>query len=128
MPTFCSLGVGLVTMIPASAGYINSKWRRHSNTQVLILLHCPTTRRSSPPFISCSSSSSSSSSSNNHSSLPRQTPPQALTSLSPPFTVCLSFKVGCDWWYLFGFGFNLKQLGYDPSVDLLGIQVNPKPR
>ncbi|KAL9352793.1 hypothetical protein Peur_055473 [Populus x canadensis] len=95
MSSLWSLGVGLVTIIPASTGHNNSKWRRHSNTHFLILLHCSTTtRRSSPPLISCSSSSSSSSS-NNHNSLPKQTPPQ---------------------------------LGYDPSADLLGIQVNPKPR
>lgn len=95
MSSLWSLGVGLVTIIPASTGHNNNKWRRHSNTHFLILLHCSTTtRRSSPPLISCSSSLSSSSS-NNHNSLPKQTPPQ---------------------------------LGYDPSADLLGIQVNPKPR
>lgn len=109
MSSLWSLGVGLGTIIPASTGHNNNKWRRHSNTHFLIVLHCSTTtRRSSPPLISCSSSSSSSSS-NNHNSLPKQTSPQALASLSALFlyfTVCFSFNVmGCDWWYLFGFGF-----------------------
>ncbi|CAK7326981.1 unnamed protein product [Dovyalis caffra] len=93
MSAFWSLGAGLMSTSPTSAGNnYNSGWRRHSNSRFLVLLHYSTTRRSSP-LISCSSSSSSSS--NNHNSLPKQTPPQ---------------------------------LGYDPSVDLLGIQVDPKPR